>query len=171
MERVPRPGLAVASQGDWVVMLETQLSPDLVTEGLARELVNRVQGLRKTADFEVSQRIRVVCHGDAAVPDRLNAGRQLKRRRRGRPTRAAEDGARVPRQMNRISRARERDAAMSAAAMIRVEYRLLHRGDLAAMQFKYFFDFLRVVVGAGQGGRGDRLRDAGAVRLSGSGKP
>ncbi len=71
VERVPRPGLAVASQGDWVVMLETQLSPDLVTEGLARELVNRVQGMRKTADFEVSQRIRVVCHGDAAVLDAL----------------------------------------------------------------------------------------------------
>lgn len=71
VERVPRPGLAVASQDDWVVMLETQLTPDLVTEGLARELVNRVQSMRKSADFDVAQRIRLTLHGDEAVREAI----------------------------------------------------------------------------------------------------
>ena len=67
VERTPKEGLAVSAQGDLVVALEVELTPELIAEGLARELVNRVQNLRKAADFEVAQRIRLVCHGDEAV--------------------------------------------------------------------------------------------------------
>ena len=41
------------------VFFDTDLSEELVAEGLAREFVNRVQRMRKEADFHVSDRIKV----------------------------------------------------------------------------------------------------------------
>ena len=58
IERVPREGLVVASEGALVVALETTLTDDLLAEGLAREVVNKIQNQRKQLGFEVSQRIR-----------------------------------------------------------------------------------------------------------------
>ncbi|MEI6972825.1 MAG: class I tRNA ligase family protein, partial [bacterium] len=59
IEHIPREGLVVAAQDGIVVALETGLTPALINEGMAREFVNKVQNLRKDADFEVSQRIRI----------------------------------------------------------------------------------------------------------------
>ncbi len=55
-----RAGFAVASEGAYLAALVTDLTPELVREGLAREFVRRVQDLRKQADFDISDRIRVV---------------------------------------------------------------------------------------------------------------
>lgn len=55
-----KEGYAVASEGAYLAALVTDLSPELEKEGLAREFVRRVQDLRKTADFEISDRIRLV---------------------------------------------------------------------------------------------------------------
>lgn len=55
-----KEGYAVASEGAYLVALVTDLSPELEKEGLAREFVRRVQDLRKTADFEISDRIKLV---------------------------------------------------------------------------------------------------------------
>ncbi|MBQ9431280.1 MAG: isoleucine--tRNA ligase [Kiritimatiellae bacterium] len=63
--RKPKDGLVVASEGAVVVGLETTLNPELVREGLARELVSRIQAMRKDADFEVTQRIKVKLAADA----------------------------------------------------------------------------------------------------------
>jgi isoleucyl-tRNA synthetase len=65
--RAPKAGLVVASEGATVVALETALTPELVAEGVAREFVSHVQAMRKTADFEVTQRIVVTvdCDGEA----------------------------------------------------------------------------------------------------------
>ena len=65
--RQPKEGLAVASEGDLVVGLEKDLTQELIREGLAREFVNKVQTLRKTADLELTQRIRLGYHGDEAI--------------------------------------------------------------------------------------------------------
>ena len=65
ISRTPREGLVVSSEGSLVVALETDLSPDLVQEGLARELVSKLQGLRKTSGFEVSQRINIHLAADS----------------------------------------------------------------------------------------------------------
>ena len=54
-----REGFAVASEGGDLAALTTELTPALVREGLAREFVRRVQDLRKTADLQISDRIRV----------------------------------------------------------------------------------------------------------------
>jgi isoleucyl-tRNA synthetase len=67
LERAPKPGLAVKSQGALVVALEVDLTQELAREGLARELVNKVQNLRKTADLDVVQRIRITLAGDEDV--------------------------------------------------------------------------------------------------------
>ncbi len=67
IQRTPKAGMVVANEGDVIVGIETDLTPDLVQEGLAREFVSRVQNLRKTADFEVTQRISVLAECDAEV--------------------------------------------------------------------------------------------------------
>jgi isoleucyl-tRNA synthetase len=60
-----RGELVVESEGGFTVALDATVTPELRAEGLARELVNRVQRLRKDADFEVSDRIRLgVSAGD-----------------------------------------------------------------------------------------------------------
>src|SRR5690606_34249601 len=48
-----RTGLEVASEGAYLAALSTELTPELVHEGLAREFVRRVQDLRKQADFDI----------------------------------------------------------------------------------------------------------------------
>jgi isoleucyl-tRNA synthetase len=73
VERIPHEHLAVASEGDIVVALETDLTDELLQEGLAREFVNKVQNMRKEADLEVTDRIRVTYSGDDAVSDAVRA--------------------------------------------------------------------------------------------------
>ena len=55
-----KAGYAVASEGAYVAALVTDLTPELIEEGLAREFVRRLQDLRKTADLDIADRIRVV---------------------------------------------------------------------------------------------------------------
>src|SRR5690554_4041686 len=52
-------GWQVASLGRLTVALDIQVSPSLKAEGISRELVNRIQNLRKDKGFEVTDRIRV----------------------------------------------------------------------------------------------------------------
>lgn len=56
-------GWIVESEDGVTVSLDTNLTPELIEEGLAREFVNRVQNMRKDADFEVSDRISIVVEG------------------------------------------------------------------------------------------------------------
>jgi isoleucyl-tRNA synthetase len=53
----PRAGFAVKAEGEHVVALDTAVTPALKAEGLAREFVRRVQDLRKTAGFDIADRI------------------------------------------------------------------------------------------------------------------
>ncbi|PKO16892.1 MAG: isoleucine--tRNA ligase [Chloroflexi bacterium HGW-Chloroflexi-10] len=55
-----KEGYAVAAEGAYLAALVTELTPELEMEGLAREFVRRVQDLRKTADFDIADRIRVL---------------------------------------------------------------------------------------------------------------
>jgi isoleucyl-tRNA synthetase len=54
-----RSGYAVAAEGAYLAALVTDLTPELIQEGLAREFVRRVQDLRKAADLEIADRIRL----------------------------------------------------------------------------------------------------------------
>jgi isoleucyl-tRNA synthetase len=62
-----RPGHEVAEEGDLLVALDTQLSLELEAEGLAREVAHRLQGLRKAAGLEVSDRVAAAIGGDPAL--------------------------------------------------------------------------------------------------------
>ncbi len=65
--RAPKPGLVVASEGPLTVALDTTVSEELRLEGLAREIVNRVQNWRKGEGFEVSDRIALTLFCDGAL--------------------------------------------------------------------------------------------------------
>ncbi|HVX88359.1 MAG TPA: isoleucine--tRNA ligase, partial [Gemmatimonadales bacterium] len=58
---------AVAYDGPYALLIDTTLTPDLEAEGLARELVSRVQRMRKDAGFSVTDRIALAVRGAAPV--------------------------------------------------------------------------------------------------------
>lgn len=53
------PGWLVGNDGNITVALDVSLSPELKNEGMARELVNRIQNIRKGNDFEITDRVKV----------------------------------------------------------------------------------------------------------------
>ena len=53
------PGWLVATDAGLTVALDIQLSPELLAEGMARELVNRIQNIRKSSDFNVTDKISI----------------------------------------------------------------------------------------------------------------
>jgi isoleucyl-tRNA synthetase len=53
------PGWLVASEGKLTVALDITITEELKREGVARELVNRIQNIRKESGFEVTDKIRV----------------------------------------------------------------------------------------------------------------
>jgi isoleucyl-tRNA synthetase len=62
----PVSGLAVASDRQLTVAVDSELTPELRAEGLARELVRRIQAMRKEAGFDISDRITTYYHTGAA---------------------------------------------------------------------------------------------------------
>lgn len=61
------PGWQVATDNGITVALDITLNPELEAEGMARELVNRIQNIRKNRDFNVTDRIRVALQPHPAV--------------------------------------------------------------------------------------------------------
>lgn len=59
------PGWLVANEGRLTVALDITVTDDLRKEGIARELVNRIQNLRKSKDFEITDRIAVQLSSNA----------------------------------------------------------------------------------------------------------
>ena len=59
IQRQEREGMTVANEGEITVALDTRLDEPLLREGWAREVVSRLQSMRKDADLEVADRIRV----------------------------------------------------------------------------------------------------------------
>ena len=65
-------GWLVASQGALTVALDVTLTDDLKKEGIARELVNRIQNLRKDSGFELTDRIAVQFQKDEQIINAIN---------------------------------------------------------------------------------------------------
>lgn len=61
------PGLLVANDGPLTVALDITLTPELEAEGMARDIVNRIQNIRKDSGFEVTDKIKVVMEQADAV--------------------------------------------------------------------------------------------------------
>ena len=65
-------GWQVASEGSLTVALDVEVTPELRREGLSRELVNRIQNLRKSSGFEVTDRINTMVYSnDEGLADAL----------------------------------------------------------------------------------------------------
>ena len=61
------PGWLVANEGNLTVALEVELTDELRNEGMARELINRIQNIRKESGLEITDRISVVLSPNEAV--------------------------------------------------------------------------------------------------------
>ncbi|WP_353777359.1 isoleucine--tRNA ligase [Winogradskyella sp. 3972H.M.0a.05] len=66
-------GWLVASEGGITVALDVTITDDLRKEGIARELVNRIQNLRKDSGFEVTDRIDVVLQSNDAIVNAVHS--------------------------------------------------------------------------------------------------
>lgn len=67
-----KEGYASSSNNKTCVVLNTELTEDLILEGLAREFVRKVQSLRKEADFVITDHIKVIYHGSDKINQMLD---------------------------------------------------------------------------------------------------
>ena len=67
------PGWLVANEGNLTVALEVELNDELRNEGMAREIVNRIQNMRKENGFEITDRINVTIAPNEQVEKAVNA--------------------------------------------------------------------------------------------------
>ena len=61
------PGWLVSNEGNLTVALDVELTDELLNEGMARELINRIQNIRKEIGLEITDRIKVTLSPDSKV--------------------------------------------------------------------------------------------------------
>lgn len=69
IESAQKPGFASNSDHGVTVVLDTNLTPELIEEGYMRELVSKIQTMRKESGFEVMDNIRVYISGSEIIKD------------------------------------------------------------------------------------------------------
>ncbi|RAN93065.1 Isoleucine--tRNA ligase [Micromonospora saelicesensis] len=74
---VPRTGWVVESQRGATIALDTEITPELAAEGVARDVVRIIQQARRDADFEVSDRITVSIAAPADVAAAISTHQKL----------------------------------------------------------------------------------------------
>ena len=62
-----KEGMCSANQNNNFIILNTKLTDELISEGIAREIVSKVQNLRKEKDFEIENRIKLYYNGDETI--------------------------------------------------------------------------------------------------------
>lgn len=66
-------GWIVESESGVTVAVDTHLTPELISEGLAREFVNRIQNMRKDAGFQVTDKINIAFSGNSDFKTAINS--------------------------------------------------------------------------------------------------
>ena len=66
-----KEGFDVATDSNNFIILNTELTDELIKEGIAREMVSKVQNLRKTKDFDIADRITLYYNGDDEVTEAI----------------------------------------------------------------------------------------------------
>ncbi len=66
------PGWLVANEGKLTVALEVTVTEELRREGIARELVNRIQNIRKSSGFEITDKIKITLSKNTQTDDAVN---------------------------------------------------------------------------------------------------
>jgi isoleucyl-tRNA synthetase len=64
VDDIPVAEWPLASEGDLTVMLDTDITPELAAEGMAREIVRRLQMMRRSAGFDIADHIVTYYQGD-----------------------------------------------------------------------------------------------------------
>ena len=72
IEPMQIPGFVSESDNTMSVVLDTNLTPELIEEGFVRELISKIQTMRKEAGFEVTDRIRVFARGSEKIREILD---------------------------------------------------------------------------------------------------
>ena len=67
------PGWLVSNEGNLTVALDVTISDELRNEGIAREIINRIQNIRKDSGLEITDRIHVVLHATEVVQNAVTA--------------------------------------------------------------------------------------------------
>ena len=73
VSEMPEGGLPSSTEGDLTVMLDTEITPELALEGMAREVVHRLQMMRRSAGFDISDHIIGYYQGDTYVGQVMEA--------------------------------------------------------------------------------------------------
>ena len=73
IQRTGLDGWSVETDKGITVAVDTELTPELIREGLSREFVNRIQNMRKEADFEVTDRITIGYSGSEKLVEAVEA--------------------------------------------------------------------------------------------------
>ncbi|MBN1776789.1 MAG: isoleucine--tRNA ligase [Clostridiales bacterium] len=76
-EATQREGFAAQMDGELTVVLDCNLTPELIAEGYQRELVSKLQTMRKEADFDVTDRIFVAYQADKELSAAIESGRNF----------------------------------------------------------------------------------------------
>ena len=71
-----KEGFSVAMENNVFAIMDTQLTPELIEEGLAREIVSKVQQMRKQKDLEMMDHIRILLDADEEVKAAAEAYRE-----------------------------------------------------------------------------------------------
>ena len=90
-----KPGFTSQMDRGVTVVLDTNLTAELIREGYAREVISKIQTMRKEADFEVTDRIEIRYTADAELSGAMEAGAEMIRNGTlalGMEAGAAEDG-------------------------------------------------------------------------------
>jgi isoleucyl-tRNA synthetase len=69
-------GWSVETEDGITVAVDTEITPELQKEGLSREFVNRIQNMRKEADFDVTDRIVIGFSGNDEIAEAVEANRE-----------------------------------------------------------------------------------------------
>ncbi len=62
-----RPGYVASAEGEYAVAVPTEIPPELAAEGMAREIVHRLQTMRRSADFDIADYIVTYYQGAAYI--------------------------------------------------------------------------------------------------------
>ena len=73
IETAQTEGYVSESDGETSVVLDTNLTPELIEEGFVREIISKIQTMRKEAGFEVMDKIKVYAHGNDKIQEVMKA--------------------------------------------------------------------------------------------------
>ncbi len=76
-EPMQKPGFMALTEREVTVVLDTNLTPELIQEGFVREVISKLQTMRKDADFDVTDRIEVTYQAGEKLAAAIESGRAM----------------------------------------------------------------------------------------------